>query len=111
VRGGGGRVYRRAMAERVAAQLLISGVVQGVGYRYWTTRTAARLGLSGWVRNLYDDRVEIFAEGPAPALEALVEACRVGPRSAEVTGVARVERAPRELVGFEARATAAGPEA
>ncbi|MCB9672681.1 MAG: acylphosphatase [Alphaproteobacteria bacterium] len=96
--------------ERVAAQLLISGIVQGVGYRYWTTRTAARLGLAGWVRNLYDDRVEIFAEGPAPALEALVTACREGPRSAEVTDVARNERPPQGLSGFEARATAAAPE-
>ena len=68
--------------ERVAAQLLISGIVQGVGYRYWTTRTAARLGLAGWVRNLYDDRVEIFAEGPAPALEALVDAA-LGERIAD----------------------------
>ncbi|MEM6441584.1 MAG: acylphosphatase [Pseudomonadota bacterium] len=82
-------------AARVAAR--IEGRVQGVGYRVWARGEGARLGLSGWVRNLPDGRVELFAEGPEAALEALLSACRRGPRSAAPRGVTRFD--PDEISG------------
>ncbi len=87
-----------------ARRLLIRGEVQGVGYRWWAARQARALGLTGWVRNLSDGRVECWAEGPDAALAALVQACGEGPASAEVVAVdvtivearghTRFERAP-----------------
>jgi len=68
-------------------RLRISGEVQGVGYRIWATRTAAGLGLRGWVRNRFDGSVEVLATGAADAVAAMVEACRHGPRAARVAAV------------------------
>jgi acylphosphatase len=68
----------------------VSGVVQGVGFRYFVARCAERLRLAGRVRNLPDGSVEIVAEGPRPALEELVREVRTGPRMARVADV-RVE--------------------
>ncbi|WBX83719.1 acylphosphatase [Sphingosinicella microcystinivorans] len=70
--------------ERVARRLRIHGRVQGVWYRAWTLETAQRLGLDGWVRNRIDGTVEVFAVGPADAVEKLVAACREGPPAAKV---------------------------
>ncbi|HKQ58176.1 MAG TPA: acylphosphatase [Candidatus Eisenbacteria bacterium] len=67
--------------------LVIRGRVQGVGFRYFVTRRAAALGLSGWVGNRPDGGVEIEAEGPRAALERLVEAVGQGPAGARVTEV------------------------
>lgn len=74
------------MAERV--HLLVSGRVQGVFYRQSTVDEARRLGLSGWVRNLPDGRVEVLAEGERDGLEGLVRFCRRGPPAARVDDVA-----------------------
>jgi acylphosphatase len=68
-------------------QLRIEGTVQGVGYRYALQREAARLGLTGWVRNRRDGSVESLAQGSAEALDALVAWARRGPPAARVTGV------------------------
>ena len=65
----------------------IEGRVQGVGYRYWTERAAVEFGLSGWVRNLHDGSVEAVFAGKATKVEAMIERCRQGPRSAVVTSV------------------------
>jgi len=65
-------------------RLVITGRVQGVGYRNWTIGTARSLGITGWVRNLNDRGVEILASGEEESLAALVEACRSGPRLARV---------------------------
>jgi acylphosphatase len=61
--------------------------VQGVNFRAWTRQTADRLGLSGWVRNLPDGNVEAVFSGPAPAVAAILAACREGPRHAKVQAV------------------------
>ena len=65
----------------------IHGKVQGVWFRAWTEETAVRLGLQGWVRNRRDGTVEALFDGPVGAVEAMLEACREGPRLAQVTSV------------------------
>ncbi len=94
-----------------AMQLLVRGDVQRVGYRAWCRRTARELGLSGFVRNLDDGRVEVFAEGDPGALDALAGACRTGPPHARVDDVARAPREPRGLSGFLHADDAAAPDA
>jgi acylphosphatase len=71
----------------VRVYLLLSGRVQGVGFRDFTRRTAQRLGVGGWVRNLPGGQVEVVADGERPALESLVTALRHGPSGALVLDV------------------------
>ncbi len=84
------------------ARILVSGHVQGVGFRYFTARHARRLGLGGFVQNLPDGRVEVVAQGARGALEQLVAALRQGPPGAAVRDVrvdwtdARGEAGPAE---------------
>lgn len=95
-----------------AAHILVSGIVQGVGYRYWTERTARQLGLHGWVRNLDDGRVEIYVEGEPHRIRALIEQAKTGPRSAEVSDVSiRAVDTPAGAHAFEIRRTASAPDA
>ncbi len=76
------------MAEKLQAKLfLISGMVQGVGYRYFAMREAEQLGISGYAKNLPDGRVEVYAIGKHEAVEALRAALARGPKFAEVSGV------------------------
>jgi acylphosphatase len=65
----------------------IEGRVQGVGYRYFVVDEAQALGLNGWVRNRWDETVEVVAEGPRPALETLLNALQRGPVQAQVTQI------------------------
>jgi acylphosphatase len=76
---------------RLARRILVSGRVQGVGFRFFTQAAAIREGLHGWVRNLPDGRVEISAEGEAEALDRFEHAVRHGPRGARVEDVESVE--------------------
>jgi acylphosphatase len=69
---------------RVARRYLISGRVQGVGFRYFTEAAAAREGLAGWVRNLPDGRVEISIEGEAESVERFEHKIAHGPPGARV---------------------------
>ncbi len=73
--------------EQSRLHALVDGSVQGVGFRAFVIDNAQSLGLKGWVRNLYDGRVEVLAEGPRDDLEKLLEKLRLGPRSAFVTEV------------------------
>lgn len=73
--------------ENARADILVTGLVQGVFYRASTLERAQSLDLLGWVTNLPDGAVEIVAEGPRYALEQLVEWCRHGPPSAKVEDV------------------------
>ena len=68
-----------------AASFLVKGRVQGVGFRYFAAREAQRLGLSGWVRNLHDGNVEVFAEGPEDSLDSLEASLNQGPPWSRVT--------------------------
>ena len=66
----------------------MSGSVQGVGYRFFAVRAAQRLGLAGFVRNLNDGRVEVYAIGASRELDDLRQELERGPRAASVSGVA-----------------------
>lgn len=72
---------------RVARRFVVSGRVQGVGFRYFTQDTALREGVTGWVRNLPDGRVEALLEGDAEAVTRVERALRRGPRGARVDRV------------------------
>lgn len=67
--------------------VVVRGRVQGVGFRVSTAREARRLGVEGWVRNVYDGSVEVLAAGEDAAVDALVEWLRTGPPSARVAGI------------------------
>ena len=70
------------------AHIVVSGMVQGVGYRFFVTRLAASLGLAGWVKNLPDGRVEITAEGDRSLIESMISDLRTGHPYASVNRVA-----------------------
>lgn len=74
--------------DHAALHAFVSGRVQGVGFRDFVLTRATVRGLSGYVRNLADGRVEVVAEGRRVALEALLDDLRRGPRGARVDGVA-----------------------
>jgi acylphosphatase len=84
----------------VARRYVISGRVQGVGFRYFTEATAAREGILGWVRNTPDGRVEVVAEGDAEALERFERSLRHGPRGARVERVDVDDTSPTGETGF-----------
>jgi acylphosphatase len=77
--------------ERGAKRYYVSGMVQGVGYRYFARRAALQLGVAGYVRNLRDGRVEVYAAGSAVELAALRIELKRGPRSAIVSSVTEEE--------------------
>ena len=92
----------------VTRQLRITGLVQGVGYRYSLRAEARKLGVAGWVRNRSDGSVEALVQGPREAVEALLGWARRGPPAARVS---EVREAPAEAPhdkpysGFELRPT------
>lgn len=79
--------------EQNAKRYYVSGMVQGVGYRYFVERAAKHLKLTGYVRNLRDGRVEAYAIGSVPALTALRQSLERGPKGASVSGVTDEEAA------------------
>ena len=78
-------------SEKKARRFLVSGRVQGVGYRYFAANVAEQLGLSGYVKNLPDGRVEVYAIGTVGKLDNFTRELRRGPALASVTDVAEVE--------------------
>ncbi|MGW9329616.1 acylphosphatase [Bosea sp. NPDC055594] len=74
-----------------ALRIIVSGVVQGVGYRQWLRERALLAGVAGWVRNRSDGTVEALLAGAPDTLEALVAEARKGPRGARVTDIERRE--------------------
>jgi acylphosphatase len=71
----------------VKVHLVVTGLVQGVGFRYFVYHKAHNLGLSGYVRNLFSDDVEIEAEGDRSLVEELIKYVKIGPRAAQVKDV------------------------
>lgn len=84
--------------------LTITGLVQGVGYRYSMANAARRLDVAGWVRNRRDGSVEAMVAGKPEAVAAMIDWARHGPAGAEVTHV-EVELGHGEFTGFEQRPT------
>jgi len=71
--------------EHKAVHTIARGLVQTVGFRYYTQVSAQRLGIAGWVRNMDDGGVEIWAEGPQDRLQQFIQAIRRGPTHSRVT--------------------------
>lgn len=90
----------------IAKHLLLSGRVQGIGFRDWMVTHARRLGLAGWVRNRRDGTLEALIAGDIPAVEEFLRACRRGPPLADVTDVAEDFAEPPAEPGFVKRSTA-----
>lgn len=85
----------------VRAHVLISGKVQGVGYRASTGDAAKLLKLQGWVRNLHDGRVEAIFEGSADRVEEIIRWCHQGPPTAIVDQVIVNYEPPEGIQGFQ----------
>ncbi|MCL4402310.1 MAG: acylphosphatase [Acidobacteria bacterium] len=83
-----------------ARRYFVRGRVQGVGFRWFVEHAAVELGLSGYVRNLDDGRVEVYAVGPAERLSALAGLLWKGPRWSEVRGVEEQEAAVQKYGSF-----------
>jgi len=91
------------MTDRTRAHVFVSGRVQGVFYRATTRDEARDRGVDGWVKNLDDGRVEAVFEGPADAVEEMVEWCHEGSARARVDDVEAEYGDPEGLDGFEIR--------
>ena len=89
---------------RIARRYLISGRVQGVGFRYFAEASASREGIEGWVGNLPDGRVEVAAEGEAESMDRFERAIRHGPPGARVDRVDVFDDVPGSRgAGFSVR--------
>jgi len=88
---------------RVRRRVVVSGRVQGVGFRAATRSRAEACGVSGWVRNRPDGSLEAAFEGIPEAVEAVVGFCRSGPRPARVERVEMYEEPVEGLLSFEFR--------
>ncbi|WP_284945212.1 acylphosphatase [Acidisoma cladoniae] len=86
-----------------AKHLIISGRVQGVGFRDWMVTEATAMGVDGWVRNRANGTVEALISGTADAVEELARACRRGPRFAQVESIVEEKAEPPEEPGFRLR--------
>lgn len=75
------------MSQKQAKRYIVRGRVQGVGFRYFVEYTASGLGVKGWVRNVDDGTVEVYAVGNPEQLSELEGALWKGPRMSEVRGV------------------------
>ncbi|MEB3279877.1 MAG: acylphosphatase [Lyngbya sp.] len=82
-------------------RLLISGRVQGVGFRYSTREAAIQRNVKGWVRNLSDGRVEAVLEGSQTDVESMIEWCHQGPPGASVQEVSVSQESPEGLQNFD----------
>lgn len=80
----------------VARHIIAKGRVQGVGYRAFVAETATAHRLQGWVRNRMAGTVEAVLVGPVDAVNAVIEACKTGPRGARVEGIDQNEAIPEQ---------------
>ena len=96
--------YRVERVADVCAHAVVSGLVQGVAYRWFAVRAASTLEVRGWVKNLRNGNVEVLAEGERGPVEAFLKEMRIGPRSAVVRDVLVEWRRPTgEYAGFDVR--------
>ena len=92
-----------AMEQRAARRFVISGRVQGVGYRAFAQSAARATGATGWARNLANGDVEVLASGTPSQLDDLESRLRQGPRWADVRGVTAIEAPVSDHSEFEIR--------
>lgn len=93
-------------SARTRRRVVVSGRVQGVGFRQSCAEVARLHRVAGWVRNRHDGAVEAAFEGPPEAVDAMVAWCRSGPRFAFVEQVEVADEAPEGLASFRVAATA-----
>ncbi len=86
-----------------AVRVRVSGVVQGVGFRYFTHRVAVSLGLDGYVRNMSDGSVEAVVEGDSMMIDVFLEKIGTGPSASSVSGLKVSEIPPVGCDGFDIR--------
>jgi acylphosphatase len=84
----------------IARRAIVTGRVQGVGFRFFAERAARRSGVRGWVRNLPDGSVETVVEGEEPAVMRYLDDIRKGPLGGRVTDIRVEERDPERLESF-----------
>jgi acylphosphatase len=88
----------------VRAEIIVNGLVQGVGYRYFVVREAKKLGLKGYTKNLYTGEVLTVAEGERSIVEELIKKLKVGPMHASVKSCKVNWQEPKnEFTDFEVR--------
>jgi acylphosphatase len=93
------------MSSKTGIRWIVSGRVQGVGFRWYVARKAAELGLAGWARNLPNGQVEVVAAGESESVGRMGEALRTGPRMAHVESVEKSD-IPHQMINgnsFEIR--------
>jgi acylphosphatase len=96
----------RQSENRSARRFVVSGRVQGVGFRWFVENEASRLGVAGWVRNRQDGTVEVLAAGSREQLSALHDILQRGPRAARVDAVDVSEAEPtQDLKSFRVEGT------
>ena len=88
---------------RIAREVLISGRVQGVAFRWYAKERADALGVDGWVANQLDGGVAAWVEGEEARVTEMLAWLRRGPPAARVSGLDAADRAPLGLRGFEIR--------
>ena len=91
------------MGDRRRVNAVVTGRVQGVGFRWFVTHAAEVSGVGGWVRNRADGSVEIEAEGAPGAVETFLARIRAGPPAARVADVRTADHPPRGDVAFDVR--------
>ena len=89
----------------MARRFVVSGRVQGVGFRYFVVREASALGLAGWVRNLPDGSVEVLGSGDRACVETLEGRLWKGPPNAHVSGIAGHDAEPPAWKDFRVMPT------
>jgi len=93
------------MNEPRKKHVFVSGRVQGVWFRAWTEQQARQLGLSGWVRNLEDGRVEAVIAGSGPAVSSMLKRLHEGPPQAKVEAIAVRDWEGEVSAGFQLKPT------
>ena len=92
------------VAERKAIHVIVRGRVQGVGFRAFVEQQALSRGIEGWVRNRRDGTVEAVFAGDTASVEAMIAACKTGPRSSRVEDIERRDAVEDDLLALRRQA-------
>ena len=92
------------IAERKAIHVIVHGRVQGVGFRAFVEHQALSRGIEGWVRNRRDGTVEAVFAGDTASVEAMLAACKTGPRSSHVDDVEQRDAVEDDLLALRRQA-------